>query len=69
MNDLNDLGWRLVWFDQLVRAVVGTGLILGAALAGWPTWVAVSVAATGGILLFEAVIQYSPLARIWPWNR
>lgn len=69
MNSLSDLGWQLVWFDQLARAVVGIGLILGAGLGGWSTWVLVLAAGIGGILIFEAVIQYSPLARIWPWNR
>jgi hypothetical protein len=69
VNNLNDLGWQLVWFDQLVRALVGFGLILVAGLSGWPTWATVLVAAIGGVLLFEAMIRYCPLARIWPWNR
>ena len=69
MNTLTDLGWELVRFDQLARAVLGAGLILGAALGGWATWVAVLAAAAGGVLLFEALIRYCPLARLWPWNR
>ncbi len=69
MYSLSDLGWQLVWFDQLARAVVGIGLILGAGLGGWPTWGTILAAAIGGILIFEAVIQFCPLARIWPWNR
>lgn len=69
MNSLTNLGWQLVWFDQLARAVMGIGLILGAGLGGWSTWVTVLTAAIGGILIFEALIQYCPLARVWPWNR
>jgi hypothetical protein len=69
MNSLAELGWQLAWFDRLTRAVVGIGLILLASLGGWSTWVTVLVAATGGILAFEAAISYCPLARIWPWNR
>jgi hypothetical protein len=69
MNRLGDLGWQLAWFDQLVRVVLGIGLVLGAGLGGWPTWATVLAAAIGGILIFEAAIQYCPLARIWPWNR
>lgn len=69
MCSLSDLGWQLVWFDQLARAVLGIGLILGAGLGGWPAWVTILAAAIGGILIFEAVIRFCPLARIWPWNR
>ena len=69
MINLTDFGWQLVWFDQLARGIVGIGLILAAGLGGWSTWVTVFVAATGGILIFEAAIRYCPLARVWPWNR
>lgn len=69
MNRIADLGWQLAWFDQLARLMLGIGLILGADLEGWPTWVTVLAASMGGILIFEAAIQYSPLARLWPWNR
>ena len=69
MDTIADLGWELVWFDQLARALLGIGLLLGAALGGWATWVAVLAAAAGGVLIFEALIRYCPLARIWPWNR
>ena len=69
MYSLSDLGWKLVWFDQLARAVVGIGLILGAGLGGWPAWATILAAAIGGILIFEAAIRFCPLARIWPWNR
>jgi hypothetical protein len=69
MNGLIDLGWQLARFDQLARAVLGIGLILAAGLGDWSTWVGVLVAAIGGMLIFEAVIRYCPLARILPWNR
>jgi hypothetical protein len=69
MRNLADLGWRLAWFDQLARAVVGISLILGASLGVWPAWATALAGALGGVLVFEALIQFCPLARIWPWNR
>jgi hypothetical protein len=69
MIRLGDLGWQLAWFDQLVRVVLGIGLVLGAGLGGWPNWATILAASIAGILIFEAAIQYCPLARLWPWNR
>jgi isocitrate dehydrogenase len=66
---MNNLGGKLAWFDRLARALGGIGLIIGAGLGGWSDWATVAAAATGGILVFEAVINYCPLAKILPWNR
>ena len=69
MENLGNLGGHLTWFDRLTRAIVGTALILWASLGGASSWIVVVAAALGGILLFEATINYCPLAKIWPWNR
>jgi hypothetical protein len=66
---MSELGGKLAWFDRLARAIIGVALILAAGLAGWSVWIVAVASAAGGILLFEAVINYCPLARLWPWNR
>jgi hypothetical protein len=69
MNRLKNLGGQLAWFDRLTRAIVGIVLILWAGLGGASSWTVVTAAALGGILVFESILNYCPLAKIWPWNR
>ncbi len=66
---MSDLGGKLAWFDRLVRGIIGVALILAAGLAGWSVWIVVVAGAIGGILVFEAVANYCPLATLLPWNR
>ncbi len=69
MERIRDLGGQLAWFDRSVRFVAGAVLMVWPAAGGAPAWLVSTLAAVGGILIFEAVVNHCPLAKALPWNR
>jgi len=52
-----------------VRAIAGLALLGWSLLAGGTLWLVALGVVVGAVLLVEAMMNYCPLARIWPWNR
>jgi len=67
------LGGRLAPADRTARGVAGVGLVIAGVLLGVlgapSVWVTVLVIGIGASLVVEAMLNYCPAAKVWPWNR